>query len=153
MVVYIDVVFLENLILDFIILLAVTIICNKKIHLFRMFLAGFLGGIYTIYSLVSKNNFWILKIIISILMILITFGFNNKKNFIKTLGVFYLTAITFGGSAFMFLFTLNPKEIIYNCGHFLGLYPVKMAIIRWNIWIFLNCYSWKKFKKEVFKSL
>ena len=129
MVVYVDVVFLENLILDFIILLAVSIICNRKIHLFRMFLASFLGGVYTIFCLILKNDFLVLRIIVSIFMILINFGFVNKKIFLKSLGVFYLTAITFAGSAFMFLFSINPKEIIYNCGHFVGLYPVKTAIV------------------------
>ena len=26
------------------------------------------------------------------------------------------------------MFSVNPKEILYNAGHFLGIYPVKMAI-------------------------
>lgn len=153
MVVYVDIVFLENVILDFIILLAVNIICNKEIRFIRILLASLLGGFYILFSLFFEKNIFILKIIVSILMILINFGFNNKKTFLKNLGVFYLTSITFGGSAFMFLSMTNSERLVYNKGHFTGLYPIKIAIIRGNIWLFINCSSDKKFKKKIFENV
>ena len=147
MVIYVDIVFLENLILDFIILLATSIISNNKIHLFRMILASLIGSIYTIISFILEINSLILKIIVSFLIIFICFGFRSKKKFLKNLGVFYLTSITFGGSSFMLLFLVNPNKVNFNFGYFSGIYPIEMAIFRWNIWFFLNNKSSKIAKK------
>ena len=150
MVIYVDIVFLENLILDFIILLATSIISNNKIRLFRILLASIIGSIYTISSFILEINNFILKIIISFLIIFICFGFKSKKQFMKNLGVFYLTSITFGGSSFMFLFLVNPNKVSFNSGYFSGIYPIEMAIFRWNIWFFLNNKGSKIIKKEIF---
>lgn len=153
MVIYVDIIFLENLVLDFIILLATGIICNCKIKLWRLILASSIGSLCTIISFIIGVSEFVLKIFMSFIIILISFGFKSKKRFLKNLGVFYLTSISFGGSSFMFLFLVDPKEIIYKAGHFLGLYPVKMAIIRWNIWFFLNCICAEKFEKKVYEIL
>lgn len=150
MIVYVDVVFFENLILDLIILLATGIICNCKIKFTRLILASGIGSICSIISLILGINQFLLKLLMSFLIVFVSFGFKSKKGFLKNLGVFYLTTITFGGASFMFLFLVNPKEIIYSMGHFVGLYPVKMALIRRIIWIYTNCWSSKKFKKEIY---
>ena len=153
MIVYVDVVFFENFILDFIILLATGIISNSKLKIWRLSISSFLGSICTVISFIFNINEFILKILMSFLIIFICFGFKNKKYFFKNLAVFYLTTITFGGASFMFLFLVNPKKIIYNAGHFLGLYPVKMALIRRNSWIFFDYWSSKIIKEKVFKIL
>ena len=138
MIIYVDVIFLENFILDFIILLATSIISNNKIKIFRLILASLIGSIYTIVSFIFRVNNFILKIIISFLIVFICFGFKNKKSFLKNLGVFYLTSITFGGSSFLFMFLVNPNKIHFNSGYFSGTYPIEMAIIRRNFWIYFD---------------
>ena len=153
MIIYVDVIFFENLVLDFIILLATGIICNCKIKIWRLIIASAIGSFCTIISFIIGISEFILKIVMSFIIILVSFGFKSKKRLVKNLGVFYLTSITFGGSSFMFLFLVNPKEIIYKAGHFFGLYPVKMAIIRWDIWFLLNCICTKKFEKKVYEIL
>ena len=90
MIIYVDVIFLENLILDFIILLATSIIVNNKLKIKRLILGSIVGGIYTIYTLISNDNLF-LKIISSLIIVFISFEYKNKKYFLKTLGVFYLT--------------------------------------------------------------
>ena len=153
MIVYVDVIFLENLILDFIILLATGIISNSKLKIFRLIVSSSLGSICTVISFIFNVNEFVLKILMSFLIIFICFGFKNKRLFLKNLFVFYLTTITFGGTSFMFLFLVNPKEVVYNTGHFLGLYPVKMALMRRICWIFFDCWSSKNVKKKVFEVL
>lgn len=151
MIVYVDVIFFENLILDFIILLATGVICNRKIHIFRIILASFIGSTYTIGIFILGLDNIILKIIMSFLIIFISFGFNSKKGFLKNIGVFYLTSITFGGAAFMFMFSVNPKEIIFNSGAFIGLYPIKMALIGGIFGFFLIVIVGKSLKKKFLK--
>lgn len=151
MIVYVDVIFLENLILDSIILLATGIICNRKISVFKIAVASIIGSLYTIFSWFIKKDFIIFKIIISLILVLISFGFDSRKSFLKNLGVFYLTSITFGGSAFLLMFSINPEKLKFSSGHFLGFYPIKIAIVRWNIRLFLNYYSSKKSFKKILK--
>lgn len=129
MIVYVDVLFIENFILDFIIILATVIICNNKFKIWRLILGSCIGSILTTVCIILNINNFILKILISIVIILISCGFKKIKRFLKNLSVFYLTTITFGGVSFMLLFSVNPKEIIYSAGKFLGLYPVKIAIL------------------------
>ena len=150
MIVYVDVIFLENLILDSIILLATGIICNRKIKIFKIAVASTIGSLYTIFSWFIKKDFIIFKIIISFILVLISFGFDSRS-FLKNLGVFYLTSITFGGSAFLLMFSINPEKLKFSSGHFWGLYPIKIAIIRRNIRFFLNYYSSKKSFKKILK--
>jgi stage II sporulation protein GA (sporulation sigma-E factor processing peptidase) len=40
-----------------------------------------------------------------------------------------LVSFTFGGAAFMLLFFLRPEEIIYEDGHLIGTYPIKIALL------------------------
>ena len=138
MIIYVDVLFLENFFLDFIILLATGIICNNKIKVLKIVLASLIGSFFTIFNLMTNWNQMFLKPFISIIVLLIAFGWIKLKKFIKNLGVFYLTTITFGGASFMFLFLIKPEKIVYQTGHFLGYYPVQMSILRWNNWIRIN---------------
>ena len=128
MIIYVDVLFVENLILDFIIILATEIICNIKFRFWKTLLGSSVGSLLTIFSTLTNINRFIFKILISFVIVFIVFGFKTKKKFVKILSVFYLTTITFGGASFLLMFSVNPKEILYNAGHFLGIYPVKMAI-------------------------
>ena len=81
MIVYVDVIFLENLILDFIILLATGIISNSKLKIFRLIVSSSLGSICTVISFIFNVNEFVLKILMSFLIIFICFGFKNKRLF------------------------------------------------------------------------
>lgn len=154
MVVYIDVVFLENLILDFIILLATGIIYNGNFKIWRLLLASIVGSAFIVIDFIIELNGvfeLVLKMVMSFVMIAISFGVKSKKSFLKHLVVFYLTSITFGGASFMFLFWVNPKEIIYKAGHFFGLYPVKMAFIGGIFGFFLIVGVQKMLKRKFMK--
>ena len=131
MTIYIDIVFLENLLLNYIILLATAIIGKSKIKFFKFFLASSFGSLYAILNYIIDLNMlanFLLKVFISIFMILLSFDNKKIKVFFKNLIMFYLTSFTFGGAAFMLLFFVNPESIIYEEGHFVGTYPIKIAI-------------------------
>ena len=54
MTIYIDIVLIENLVMNFIILLATGIILKEKIKVIRLFFASMLGAIYSIISYISN---------------------------------------------------------------------------------------------------
>ncbi len=136
MTIYLDIVLLENVVLNYIILLATAIISRSKIVIKRIILSSTIGGIYAILNYITEKDFFInmtYKIIISIIMILIAFNeFDFKKN-LKQLVFFYLTSFTFGGIAFMLLYFINPKNIIMNGEILVGTYPLKIAILAGGI--------------------
>lgn len=132
MTIYLDIVLFENIILNYIILLSTAIISKAKISTFRIFLSSLIGGIFSILNyIVNINNIAgiALKIIISIIMVLIAFQDYKIKKAIKELIFFYLTSFTFGGIAFMLLFFINPNNLIIENNHFVGTYPIKVAVL------------------------
>ena len=132
MTIYIDVVLIENIIMNFIILLATGLILKEKIKTIRLFLASLLGAIYSLISYMSILEIYssfILKIILSVLIIYIAFNPQNIKKMWKDIIIFYLTSFVFGGAAFALIYIVKPQEILMKNGLFLGTYPLKTIIL------------------------
>lgn len=132
MTIYVDIVFLENVLLNYIILISTAFISKRKIRYISFLISSCLGSLYAILNFVINLNVIgniIFKLFISILMIIIAFKNLNLKSLSKALIMFYLTSFTFGGTSFMLLFLISPDSIIYNNGHFIGTYPLKIAIM------------------------
>lgn len=132
MTIYIDVVFLENLVMNSIILVASGIILKKKMKWIRIILASSLGAIYTIIGYISVLEIYsnlILKVILSILIIYIAFNPQTVKQLWKDLLIFYLTSFVFGGVAFALIYVVKPQDILMKNGLFLGTYPLKTVLL------------------------
>ncbi len=128
MTIYIDVVLIENLIMNYIIIYATAIVLkNKKSHL-RFFLASLLGAIYTIISYTSALEVYtsiILKILLSIIIVYISYNPQTMKKMWKDTVIFYLVSFVFGGVAFSLIYIVKPQEVLMKNGLFLGTYPLK----------------------------
>ena len=132
MTIYIDIVLIENLVMNFIILLATGIVLKEKIKIARLFLASLLGAIYTIISYISNLEIYasmILKIILSILIVYIAFNPQTMKKMWKDILLFYLTSFVFGGAAFALIYIVKPQDILMKNGLFLGTYPLKTIFL------------------------
>lgn len=132
MTIYIDVVLIENLIMNFIILLATGLILKEKIKIVRLLISGLLGAIYSLLSYMSILEIYssmILKIILSIVMIYIAFNPQTMKKMWKDILLFYLTSFVFGGAAFAFIYIVKPQDILMKNGLFLGTYPLKTILL------------------------
>ena len=132
MTIYIDVVFLENLVMNSIILIASGIILKKKLKWIRILLASSLGAIYTIIGYISVLEIYsnlVLKVILSILIIYIAFNPQTVKQLWKDVLIFYLTSFVFGGVAFALIYVVKPQDILMKNGLFLGTYPLKTVLL------------------------
>lgn len=132
MTIYIDVVLIENVIMNFIILLATGLILKEKIKITRLLLSSLLGAIYSVISYMSILGIYssmVLKIILSIVMIYIAFNPQTMKKMWKDMLIFYLTSFVFGGAAFALIYIVKPQDILMKNGLFLGTYPLKTAIL------------------------
>lgn len=103
--VYLDLVMILNFVLDFILLLTVSLILKRNISIYRITLGAFVGGLSIIFLFfeISSMMLFFFKIIISILMILITFKYRNLKYTLTNLLYLYMSSIILGG----FLYLLN----------------------------------------------
>ena len=119
MTIYIDVVLIENLIMNYIILLATGMILKIKIKHIRLIIGSLLGAIYTIIGYIGILEIYssfILKIILSIMIVYIAYYPQSLKKMWKELLFFYLTSFVFGGVAFSLIYIVKPQEIIMKNG-------------------------------------
>lgn len=103
--IYIDLVLFLNFGFDFLLLLSVSLLLRRMVSINRLLLGAFIGSLSILLLFININSFtlFLLKIIISILMILTSFGYKEKRYFFKNLGFLYMSSIVLGG----FLYFLN----------------------------------------------
>ena len=130
MTIYLDVVFIENIIMNYIILYGTAIIAKVIPKHIRLVLASGIGAVYAIVaymSILKIYSFIILKVILSLVIVYIAFNSQNVKQLLRQLLLFYLTSFVFGGAAFFLIYVVKPQDIIMHNGVFVGTYPLKIA--------------------------
>ena len=132
MTIYLDIVFLENFLLNFIIIFSTSLITKSKTTLFKMVITSAFGSLFSIseyiYFGIKENEKFIFKFVLSIVMISMTFGFKKKK-LLFNLVVFYLVSLSFGGLSFATLFFINSEKIIIKNDMFLGISLLESIVI------------------------
>ncbi len=106
--IYLDLVFLLNFVYDFL-LLVTTGVALKRIFSLKKVVAGaFIGALSMLLLFIDFNNIilFILKILVSILMIFITFG---RRNILTNMVYLYMNSVILAG--FLYYLTL---EFSYN---------------------------------------
>lgn len=105
--IYLDVIFLLNFSYDFILLLGVSIILRRNVKLRRICLGALIGSlsIFILFIKISSFNLFLLKIIISIIMILVAFSYKNLKYTLRNFFYLYTESMVLGG----FLYFLNVE--------------------------------------------
>ena len=132
MTIYIDVVLIENLLMNYIILFATGVILKIKIKHIRLILASLVGAIYTIIAYISALRIYsniFLKFILSLIIIYIAFNPKSVKKLFKFTLIFYLTSFVFGGAAFALIYIVKPQEILKNNGLVLNTNSLKTIFI------------------------
>lgn len=141
MTIYIDIIFLENLFMNYIILFATGTIVKAPVKIMRTLISSIIGSIYAIVSYMSLLEIYsntLLKIILSISMVYIAFGSKNMKQFFKQLIIFYLTSFTFGGVAFALLYFISPQNILMEKRGINRNISYKNNFSSWNCRIYNN---------------
>ena len=103
--IYVDLILMLNFGFDFLLLFATSYLLKRNTKIIKILLGALFGSLSTLLLFLSISSFtlFIIKILISIFMILITFSYKNIKTFIKNLIHLYLNSIILGG----FLYLLN----------------------------------------------
>lgn len=111
---YVDLIILLNFFLDFLLLLSVSLILKRNAKLIRLLIGALVGGLSIVALFISFNSFtlFVFKVFISILMILISFGFKDIKYTFNNFIYLYLVSIILGG----FLYYINDEFSYKNTG-------------------------------------
>lgn len=154
MTIYVDIVLLENLCMNYIILFATGFIMKMKLHHIRIILSALVGGVYAILSYMQIFPIYsnmIVKIVLSVCMIYIAFFPKGIKALIKQLVMFYLVSFVFGGCAFALLYFVKPQDIFMRNGVYIGTYPIKIALLGGIVGFILTYIAFKIVKNRMSK--
>lgn len=154
MTIYLDIIFLENFILNLIILYAVGIETKAKMKHIKIILASIIGSLYAIVTYTIKNwfiNSILMKFILSIIMIYIAFETKNYKELIKKTIFFYFTSFAFGGGALAVIYMVNAKKISIQNGIILGKYTLFTIAIGVTLAFIVTIISFKLIKNKISK--
>ena len=148
MIVYLDLVFLINFIMDFYILSGVKFLLKLDTKIIRILLGSFVGSLSFILLFFSLSTFILnlLKIIISLLMVLVTFG---KYKFFNRLFYLYVISIFLGGSLYLINDSLGyevSSGLFINNGYSINL--IVLLIIS-PVIIFVYVKEFLKLKKKI----
>ena len=113
---YLDVLFLVNIIMDFVLIWATAKLTGFSTSFKRIFVAAFIGALYsvTVYfpALHTSLSSLIVKIIFSILMIYIAFYPISLKKMIQALAYFYFTVFAVGGAMLAAVYFINTENTL-----------------------------------------
>ena len=132
MTLYLDIIFLENMCMNYIILFTTGLIKKNKMKQIKLFLSSAIGSFYAIITYLKMTNncsSLIMKVILSASMVWIAYDSKNIKTLLKDILVFYLISFVFGGCAFALIYFINPEKVIMNNGVLVGIYPIKVTLI------------------------
>jgi len=101
LIVYLDVIWALNLLFDSLLLYLTAIFLKRRIRLWRLLAGGFIGSLIILLSFTPLNVYSshpISKLICSIMMVLIAFGFKRVTFFLKALMTLYVSTFLIGGA-------------------------------------------------------
>lgn len=154
MTLYVDIIFLENVFMNSIILLATGIILKDKTKIIRNLISSSIGAVYAIIIYTSHIELYsniFLKIMLSLVIVYISFKPQNTKSMLKHIIIFYLTSFTFGGVAFALLYFIRPQDILFQNGVLAGTYPIKMILAGGIVGFAIVVISFKNIKGKLNK--
>lgn len=117
MIVYLDLVFLMNWLIDGALLLATGWTRKLRFRWWRVALAAAIGAAYTLLMLLPKLSFLFsfgVKLLLSAAMLLSAFGFGTKPAFLRNLAAFYLINFALAGGIFALHYLLMPAGEVFN---------------------------------------
>jgi stage II sporulation protein GA (sporulation sigma-E factor processing peptidase) len=99
--VYLDVIWALNLLFDSLLLYLSAIFLKRQIRIWRIIAGGFIGSLIILLSFTpvhAYSNHPISKLLFSVVMVLVVFGYKRLSFFIKALMTLYVTTFLIGGA-------------------------------------------------------
>ena len=103
MTIYVDGLLFLNFFFDFLLLLSVSIILKRNVSIFRVMIGAFIGSltILILFFKITSFELFLIKVYLSIIMCLVSFGYKDLKYTLKNILFLYLVSIILGGFLYM----------------------------------------------------
>lgn len=132
--IYVDILILQNVVMNYLILLMTAKLSKTRISNLRLLLGSIVGASYVVFLLmVPEMKIYYTtaaKIILSFFIIAVTFYPPKLITFMRTLAIFYISTFIFAGAAFAFLYFNNTGGLVQN-----GIYYI-FDNSRWSMLFF-----------------
>ncbi|MEK3788180.1 MULTISPECIES: sigma-E processing peptidase SpoIIGA [Paenibacillus] len=116
MVVYLDLIFLVNLVIDAVLIMVTAWMRKLRPAWWRVLLSSAVGAAYVVMMFFPPLTFaftFLIKFMLSVIMLLISFGFGGLQRFLRTLGAFYIVNfVAAGGILGTHYLVQNPGEVM-----------------------------------------
>lgn len=133
MTVYIDVLFLENIVINYLILAVTGYITKIKASSARLLAGSLIGAVYVLAAFLPEMESYFTitaKVILSFVMVAVTFWPEKIKDFIKLILFFYLISFVFGGAVFGLYYFFNQEGGVASNGTFeISGFPIKTLLV------------------------
>lgn len=116
--IFLDVLILENIVMNYLILLVTAKFSKNEISHLRLFIGALVGALYVaplvIFPSLSVYYTTMAKIAISFAIVAIAFSFRRFTVFFKTMVMFYVSTFIFAGAGFAFLYFNHTGGFVRN---------------------------------------
>lgn len=105
--IYLDLVMILNFLFDFFLLMVVSLLLRRNVSINQLLKGAFFGGLSILFLFIKINSvqLFFLKLFISIIMVVLSFGYRDLKYTFKNLFYLYSASFILGG----FLYYLNVE--------------------------------------------
>lgn len=116
--VYIDILFLENVVINYLILMVTARFSKSQVSSLRLLAGAAVGAVYVVILVLFPGmqvyNSILAKIALGFLIIGVAFTPVKLKTFIKVLAIFLISTFIFAGAAFAFLYMNQSGGFVQN---------------------------------------
>lgn len=118
LVVYIDILFILNLFVNYFILLAVEKLCRSDTRFYRRLLSAALGGLYSMSIFIDMHFIVSLlaRIAFAATMVLTAFGYRNIKRFLRLIAALFCVSFIYAGIMMAVWLLIRPSNMYVNNG-------------------------------------
>ncbi len=139
--IYIDILFLLNLIINYIIISSTAFISNKKSNVARFLFAAAFGAVYStiiFFPTLKILSVVVFKIIVSFIIVLISFNWKGLKSQIRLFITYYIINFIYGGGMYSFYrFTSLGSKMNFSNGEYYINLPLWAIIVLAVLFYFL----------------
>lgn len=116
-IVYLDVVFTINFLMDFVLLWATAKFSQLRTSWVRLAVGAFVGACYSLALMLPSLHYFLgfsIKVLFSIAMVFVAFPRLSLKRFLQALAYFYLVAFTMGGAMLGAIYLISKEQDLYG---------------------------------------
>ena len=151
--IYLDYVFFVNFLYDFILLLGISMVLKRNVSKIRLLLGSLFGALsfFIILFNFSSFTFFIFKMLLAIIMLLITFSYKDFKYTLNNFIYLIILSVLMGGALYLINIEIgysNVGMIFFTSGHSLNIF---LLVLIGLITVIIYSKYLKKVKKDLKK--